>query len=645
MLYAPIATLDVKSGSKQLGSKKKTMVEGQQEQPGRYCPICETWMDHEICPTDQVPTIKRETLEEHSDTLAEGTVLGGRYSVSKLIGMGGMGAVYLATQTNMNRKVALKTMKKEFMSNERLLKRFYREARAAAALDHPNLVKVYDFGLDQARGLPFIAMEYLEGQSLEEMIADGVKLPESRACRILSIVSRALTDAHSKGVVHRDLKPDNVYVQSLSDGTDHIKVLDFGIAKIRHPDGTPTERLTGTGMALGTPYYMSPEQAMGKTADFRSDLYAIGCILYQLVSGDVPFDADQPMAILLKQLKEPPPELPEKLVNDKPPSEQLKVLYARLMEKLPDDRPNNTLTVAETFHNCALTAEGRVAVTDEFSFGSKTLGASAEHRASEPGLATLLGKTTGEEATLEFDAITGTVRQPSDHITGGTDIVQAATRGRSKMLFLFGALAAAGLVFGFLAISKSSTAPQERVAKASSKPDAKPLIAKVNSTPPKAIVYRNGLQVGVTPVQLSMAEQELPLKLRIIHDGYQPQEITLKSDALQHDVSLVKISKRKAVTKTSPKGEAKKAKKAKKKVTPVRPAKKTTATAKPVKPKKKKARRSRPAKSTLKKTKPSRKRLKLRKRLPKKIKPSKKQLEQAPKIKKAKKRRNEPEAW
>ena len=461
------------------------------------------------------------------------------------------------------------------------------------SFDHPNIVKVYDFGLDQTRGLPFIAMEYLEGQSLEDMIADGVRLPESRACRILSIVSRALTDAHSKGVVHRDLKPDNVYVQSLSDGTDHIKVLDFGIAKIRHPDGTPTERLTGTGMALGTPYYMSPEQANGQNCGLRSDLYAIGCILYQLVSGDVPFDDQRGD---LPQLKEPPPELPEKLVNDKPPSEQWKMLYARLMEKLPDDRPNNTLTVAETFHNCALTAEGRVVVTDEFSFGSKTLGASTGERVSEPGLATLLGKPTGEEATLEFDAITGTVRQPSEHITGGTDIVHAATRSRSKMLFLFGALVAAGLVFGFLALSKSSTSSQETVAKASSKTAAKPVIAKVNSIPPQAVVYRNGLQVGVTPLQLEVEANELPLKLKVIHDGYQPLELTLKSDALQHDVSLVKIRTQKSVTKKSPKGNAKKAIK---KAVQVRPAKKAAATVKPVKSKKKKVRRNRPAKSSL----------------------------------------------
>ena len=105
-------------------------------------------------------------------------------------------------------------------------------------------------------------------------------------------------------VVHRDLKPDNVHVQSLSDGTEHVKVLDFGIAKIRRPDGTPTEKLTGTGMALGTPYYMSPEQAMGKPADFRSDLYSLGCIIYQLLAGRLPFDAEQPMAVLLKQLRE-----------------------------------------------------------------------------------------------------------------------------------------------------------------------------------------------------------------------------------------------------------------------------------------------------------------------------------------------------
>lgn len=521
----------------------------------------------ESCPKDEVPTIRRDSLEEQSTYIPEGTMLGGRYRIIRLIGLGGMGEVYLGTQSNMDRRVAIKTLKKEFMSNERLLKRFYREARAAAALDHPNIVKVYDFGLDPDQGCPYIAMEYLEGMSLDALIEQEGKLSEGRTCLIVGAVARALTDAHSKGVVHRDLKPDNVNVQSLTDGTEHVKVLDFGIAKIRRPDGTPTEKLTGTGMALGTPYYMSPEQAMGKPADFRSDLYSLGCIIYQLLAGRLPFDAEQPMAVLLKQLREPAPDLPAMLSDGAPPTDALRNLYLSLMAKNPDQRPDSTLAVADRLQACVRLSRGETldSSVKPFEFGNETLGprqSLKSHRVSSaPGLETLVRSSIGEKATLAFGAVydeEADLEHGQSMESGESQLEMTRSSRLKPMLVAASVLLVGGVAayfFSAQAPAPTVSAPKvtAQVAAVSApnplitpvvedevKPKVKTTRVSIVSVPTGATV-NNGQQVlGVTPLNVELQTLELPVSMTLRLDGYLKIDASVSAEKPSVSVRLTK---------------------------------------------------------------------------------------------------------
>ena len=176
--------------------------------------------------------IQRLAQTSEQEQLPEGTVVAGRFVVGRRLGMGAMGAVYLATQKSMGREVALKTLQPHFLQNEQLLRRFYLEAKAASKLDHPNIVKIYDFGIDEDLRLPFIAMEYLTGDDLGDFIHTKGPFSETEACALLAQVAKALVEAHDKGIVHRDLKPDNIHVRRLIDGDRQCKVLDFGIAKV-----------------------------------------------------------------------------------------------------------------------------------------------------------------------------------------------------------------------------------------------------------------------------------------------------------------------------------------------------------------------------------------------------------------------------
>ncbi|MEC9072447.1 MAG: serine/threonine-protein kinase, partial [Myxococcota bacterium] len=210
--------------------------------------------------TDEVEeAIQRLARSQDDENLPAGTLVAGRFEVQRILGMGAMGAVYLATQKSMDREVALKTLQHHSMKSEELLRRFYLEAKAASKLDHPNIVRIFDFGIDEDLQLPFIAMEYLTGGDLSDVLLERGPMPEHDACRLLSQVAKALVDAHDKGIVHRDLKPDNIHVRRLTDGDQQCKVLDFGIAKVVQGGSESMANLTGTGMTMGTPLYMSPE--------------------------------------------------------------------------------------------------------------------------------------------------------------------------------------------------------------------------------------------------------------------------------------------------------------------------------------------------------------------------------------------------
>ena len=241
-----------------------------------------------------------------------GMTLAGRYLIVRKLGEGGMGAVYLATHLLLEKQVALKVLHNEFARKPDLVERFMQEAKAASRIRHENVIDISDFGTTP-EGLVFFAMELLRGHDLHEEVARarlaGQLLPWARSKRIFLQICSALSAAHGKGIVHRDLKPENVYLVDFLGDPDFVKLLDFGIAKLTEVN-EEGRKLTKTGMLFGTPEYMSPEQARGEHVDHRVDVYAMGCILFQLVTGRVPFEADNFMGVLSLHLTEPPPMIP-----------------------------------------------------------------------------------------------------------------------------------------------------------------------------------------------------------------------------------------------------------------------------------------------------------------------------------------------
>jgi serine/threonine-protein kinase len=244
-----------------------------------------------------------------------GRTIAGKFLIEKYLGGGAMGAVYLARQTALEKNVAIKVMHPRLAAEKTFATRFQREAKAASRLDHVNSVRMLDFGAEPD-GLLYLAMEYLEGRTLHEVIVQDWPLPKARIVDLLSQALAALAVAHDMGVVHRDLKPENFMILPAKDDegrvVDQVKVCDFGIAKLMDGPQDNASFLTGSGVTtqgvvVGTPEYMSPEQAKGETLDARSDLYAMGVILYQLLVGRVPFQADSAIEIVLAHVTKPPP--------------------------------------------------------------------------------------------------------------------------------------------------------------------------------------------------------------------------------------------------------------------------------------------------------------------------------------------------
>ena len=235
-----------------------------------------------------------------------GTLLLDRYLLVRKLGEGGMGTVYLAEHVTIKKRCAIKILNPEYAHKEDLVNRFLQEARAASMIAHENVVEITDFGA-APNGSVFFVMEMLNGEDLGETIKREAPLPWSRVAPMALQICRALAAAHANGIVHRDMKPENCFRIERHHNPDFIKVLDFGIAKVtsEDPDGTGS-RLTSTGMIFGTPTYMSPEQAQGQRVDHRSDIYAVGVILYELITGRPPFYADNFMGILTKHMFDAP---------------------------------------------------------------------------------------------------------------------------------------------------------------------------------------------------------------------------------------------------------------------------------------------------------------------------------------------------
>ncbi|MFG2625115.1 protein kinase [Streptomyces sp. NPDC048473] len=265
---------------------------------------------------------------------AGGSVAGGRYQLRDLLGEGGMASVYLAYDSALDRQVAIKTLHTELGREQSFRERFRREAQAVAKLQHTNIVSVFDTGEDELGGalMPYIVMEYVEGQPLGSVLQADIRsygaMPADRALKVTADVLAALDTSHEMGLVHRDIKPGNVMVTKRG----VVKVMDFGIARAMQSGVTS---MTQTGMVVGTPQYLSPEQALGRGVDARSDLYSVGIMLFQLLTGRIPFDADSPLAIAYAHVQEEP-VAPSTINRSITPA--MDALVARALKKNPNER-------------------------------------------------------------------------------------------------------------------------------------------------------------------------------------------------------------------------------------------------------------------------------------------------------------------
>ena len=272
-----------------------------------------------------------------------GDIIAGRYRLKEVVGRGGMGTVFRAVQTSVERDVAVKVMHSQARTDQRLVARFQREARAVAALSHPNTIRLIDFG-QTAEGALYLVTEYLKGQSLGQVAKCHGPLEPMRVIRIAMQICESLAEAHASGIVHRDIKPDNLFLASMYGKADFIKVLDFGIAKLDQAMTPGSEQLTSAGVCIGSPRYISPEQALGEQVTAQADVYSLGVVLYELLAGRPLFQCDVPQAYLLAHIQEEPRALKPDL---DPRFHALAQCVMQCLEKHPLHRPRGANSLIE----------------------------------------------------------------------------------------------------------------------------------------------------------------------------------------------------------------------------------------------------------------------------------------------------------
>jgi serine/threonine-protein kinase len=358
------------------------------------CPTCKSsYPEGQItCPKDGETLLPEEFVQGLDETLAPGTSVG-EYVVDSKLGEGAFGAVYKGAQPLIGKRVAIKVLARKHSSEPVFVSRFISEARAVNQIQHRNIIDIFSFG-QLADGRHYYVMEYVDGVTLDRYLADRGRLGVGETIYILRALARALDAAHQKGIAHRDLKPANVFIARDEEGQPFPKLLDFGIAKLLSVDPKNVQHRTQTGVAMGTPQYMSPEQCHGRDVDHRADIYSFGIMTYQLVTGVLPFLGDSYMAILMKQISEAP-RPPSAVCPDLPVALDAPVLW--MMAKEPAERPLDLVTGVAALEDAARSVGLEVPAITQPRIGSEP---SASVRTFPSGPTPVLDTATGSAPTI-----------------------------------------------------------------------------------------------------------------------------------------------------------------------------------------------------------------------------------------------------
>jgi tRNA A-37 threonylcarbamoyl transferase component Bud32 len=467
----------------------------------KNCPTCQGSYPNSfaVCPQDGTGLVE-------VGAWSDGALVRGKYRILAKVGQGGMGAVYKALHLAFDELRALKVISTELVTDELFVKRFKHEAVITRKLQHPHAVRVED--IDEAEdGRPFIVMEYIEGRSLKKLIQDEGPLPVPRVCTIIKQAASALDAAHHLGMVHRDIKPDNIVLVETPEG-EQAKVLDFGIAKIKEArlgGEAAGMTLTGAGVVIGTPQYMSPEQAMGKRGDEldgRSDLYSLGIVMYQMLTGDLPFKADTTMGMLLAQMQTAPTPIGALHADLQiPPS--IARLVMKTLEKKPELRPASAEALIEEINRAEKDTApvGPTRVTRPMPMAphrpleAKQAAASGYAGAAEPTAPPTAGVAEARPAALE-PAAQVSPRQPAPPQPA------AALRDWRWALWVSTIILAAGLGGGTWYVSAHRTVSEPK-----SPPAETPLAV---SAPPNSVSSASPPAATATPSSTPSADAQSP---------------------------------------------------------------------------------------------------------------------------------------
>jgi tRNA A-37 threonylcarbamoyl transferase component Bud32 len=409
------------------------------------CPSCSATVQDSLRFCPQCGTVLASSTGTQMRDPLLGQVLGGKYTVVRLLGEGGMGAVYEGEQQlgTTKRKVAVKTLHPHLSRDPKIKARFEREVGTIAELDHPNTIQVYDFGV-AADGILYIVMEFLHGKSLADLIEKEGSLTPVRAQGILEQICGSLEEAHGRGIVHRDLKPDNVVLVERAGKKDFVKVLDFGIAKRSREEDKEEQKLTQQGMVLGTPPYMSPEQFTGNPIDLRSDIYSLGVMAYEMLSGRLPFKADTAWEWATQHMTQPPIPI-ESLAEGARVNEAMRATLRRALAKPPAERFQSVHDFYAAFSGAA-PMQGQTVMTaaQPPARGKTEVGAPLDVAAAfGASAATASGSAHG------YTPVGGNVAFPTPAGISHTDVaegVPSPAAGRGKLLAAAGVIGVASAI-------------------------------------------------------------------------------------------------------------------------------------------------------------------------------------------------------